>query len=101
MIIFVYDTQLLKHEGDDPASAILYFHPGWVSDQQKTALCGQIMGTAHFLKSVFACPRIISLQSGKFSVQEYGRYILVSFRYTYIRILYVYIIFRLWEQTGT
>ncbi|XP_065161908.1 uncharacterized protein HPS4 [Atheta coriaria] len=76
MIIFVYDTQLLKHEGDDPASAILYFHPGWVSDQQKTALCGQIMGTAHFLKSVFACPRIISLQSGKFSVQEYGRYIL-------------------------
>lgn len=77
VIIFVYDTQLLKREEDDPSSAILYFHPNWVSDQQRTALCGQIMGTVHCLKSVFNCPKIVSLQSGKFSVTEYGRYILV------------------------
>lgn len=77
VIIFVYDTQLLKKEEDDPCSAILYFHPHWVSDQQRTALCGQIMGTVHCLKSVFNCPRIVSLQSGKFSVIEYGRYVLV------------------------
>lgn len=77
VIIFVYDTQLLKKEEDDPSSAILYFHPGWVSDQQRTALCGQIMGTVHCLKSVFNCPNIICLQSGKFSVMEYGRYVMV------------------------
>lgn len=76
MITFVYDTQLVKSEEDDPASAILYFHPGWVSDQQRTALCGQIMGVSHFLKSVFTCPKIISLQSGKFAIREYGKYIL-------------------------
>lgn len=78
VIIFVYDTQLLKKEEDDPASAILYFHPSWVSDQQRTALCGQIMGTVHCLKSIFSCPKIVSLQSGKFNITEYGRYTLVN-----------------------
>lgn len=77
VIIFVYDTELLKKEEDDPSSAILYFHPHWVSDQQRTALCGQIMGTVHCLKSVFNCPKTLSLQSGKFSVIEYGRYVMV------------------------
>lgn len=77
MIIFVYDTQLLRREEDDPASAILYFHPGWVSDQQRTSLCGQIIGTTNFLQSVFGAPRIFALQSGKFSIRTYGRYILV------------------------
>lgn len=76
MIIFVYDTELLQKEDDDPASAILYFHPGWVSDQQRTALCGQIIGTCHFLSTVFNAPRIFALQSGKFSIRCYGRYIM-------------------------
>lgn len=80
IIIFVYDTHL-KRESDDLSSAILYFHPHWVSDQQRTALCGQIMGTFHCLKTIFAAPGIISLQSGKFFVREYGRYILVNLRY--------------------
>lgn len=77
MIIFLYDLEYCKHEEDDPASAILYFHPSWVSDQQRTNLCGQIMGTVHFLKSVFSCPKVLSLQSGKFSIRAFGRYILV------------------------
>ncbi|KAF5286693.1 hypothetical protein FQA39_LY16176 [Lamprigera yunnana] len=76
MIIFVYDTELLQKEDDDPASAILYFHPGWVSDQQRTALCGQIIGTCHFLNTAFNAPRILALQSGKFSIRLYGRYIM-------------------------
>lgn len=76
MIVFVYDTQLLQREEDDPASAVLYFHPGWVSDEQKIALCGQIMGTYNFLKTTFAKPKIVSLQSGKFAMKEYGRYTL-------------------------
>ncbi|XP_044269482.1 uncharacterized protein LOC123014426 isoform X2 [Tribolium madens] len=76
MIILVYDSQMLQKEEDDPASAILYFHPTWVSDQQKTALCGQLMGTVHCVKSIFSAPKIVSLQSGKFFIKEYGRYLM-------------------------
>lgn len=77
LIIFVYDSEMLQKEDDDPANAILYFHPTWVSDQQKAALCGQLMGTVHCVKSVLQTPKIVALQSGKFFVKEYGRYLLV------------------------
>ncbi|KAH1002771.1 uncharacterized protein LOC109539341 isoform X2 [Dendroctonus ponderosae] len=76
-IIFLYDTELLKREEDDPNSAILYFHPGWVSDHQKTALCGQLMGTVLCLRSILAMPKILALQTGKFCLIENGRFILV------------------------
>ncbi|KAJ8948764.1 hypothetical protein NQ318_017933 [Aromia moschata] len=76
MIVFVYDTQMLQKEEDDPVSAILYFHPTWVSDQQKAALCGQIIGTIQCVKSIFTKPKIVSLQSGKFFIIENGRYLL-------------------------
>lgn len=75
MIVFVYDTE--RTEEDDLLSAVLYFHPSWVSDIQKSALCGQLMGTAHFLKDNFFPPKIISLQSGKFVIKNFGRFILV------------------------
>lgn len=78
MIIFVYDMEYCKSEEDDPAKAIVYFHPSWVSDQQRTNLCGQIMGTAHFLQAVFSLPKILALQSGKFYLHQFGRYMLVS-----------------------
>ncbi|KAJ8926607.1 hypothetical protein NQ314_021016 [Rhamnusium bicolor] len=76
MIIFVYDTQMIQKEEDDPATAILYFHPTWVSDQQKAALCGQIMGTIQCIKNIFTKPKIVTLQSGKFFIVENGRYLL-------------------------
>ncbi|XP_017839556.1 uncharacterized protein LOC108597490 isoform X2 [Drosophila busckii] len=75
-IVFVYDTECLKDEADDPISAVLYFHPSWVSDTQKVALCGQLMGTSYFLKDCFFKPRIIALQNGKFVLRELGRFIL-------------------------
>lgn len=77
MIVFVYDTLRCLAEADDPADAVLYFHPGWVSDSQRMSLCGQLMGVSHCLKALFSAPRVLALQSGKFVVQEYGRYILV------------------------
>ncbi|XP_037944619.1 uncharacterized protein LOC119678611 isoform X1 [Teleopsis dalmanni] len=76
MIVFVYDTECLKEEADDPVNAVLYFHPSWVSDTQKVALCGQLMGTTYFLKDCFFKPRILSLQNGKFVLKEFGRFIL-------------------------
>ncbi|XP_063624458.1 uncharacterized protein LOC134796303 [Cydia splendana] len=76
MIVFVYDTQCCVAEEDDPINAVLYFHPGWVSDTQRHALAGQVVGAAHCVKSLFSQPTAITLQSGKFIIREYGRYIL-------------------------
>ncbi|XP_045536443.1 uncharacterized protein LOC106719293 [Papilio machaon] len=76
MIVFVYDTQCCVSEEDDPAEAVLYFHPGWVSDTQRHALAGQVVGAAHCVKSLFTQPVSITLQSGKFILREYGRYVL-------------------------
>lgn len=77
MIVFVYDTEKLTHEDDDPICALLYFHPNWVSDVQKVALCGQLMGTVTFLQATFGKPRVIGLQNGKFAVKMFGRFVLV------------------------
>lgn len=76
MIVFVYDTMCCMAEEDDPIDAVLYFHPGWVSDTQRHALAGQVVGVAHCIKSLFAQPVAITLQSGKFILRQYGRYVL-------------------------
>lgn len=78
VIAFVYDTQKCTQEADDPQDAVLFFHPGWVSEQQRLALCGQLMGATYFLLASFSPPRILSLQSGKFAIRIFGRYIVVS-----------------------
>lgn len=75
MIIFVYDTENTC-TNDDISESLLYFHPQWVPGPQKFALCGQLVGTVQCLKTLFKCPKIISLQSGKFSVHEFGRFLL-------------------------
>lgn len=77
MIVFVYDTECCQNEEDDPAAAVLYFHPTWVSDVQKFSLCGQLMGTAHFLRETFGKANVISLQNGRFILKEFGRFVLV------------------------
>lgn len=79
MIVFVYDTECCQNEEDDPADAVLYFHPTWVSDTQKFSLCGQLMGTAHFLRETFGKTNVVSLQNGKFVLKEFGRFVLVGF----------------------
>lgn len=77
MIVFIYDTEYCQKESDDPVNAVLYFHPSWVSDVQKLSLCGQLMGTCHFLSDTFFRPKSISLQSGKFILKNFNRFILV------------------------
>ncbi|XP_062545080.1 uncharacterized protein LOC134211818 isoform X3 [Armigeres subalbatus] len=75
MIVFIYDT-LKNDEFHDPVKSVIYFHPSWVSETQKLLLCGQLMGTAHFLSETLFKPRIISLQSGKFAIKSFGRFLL-------------------------
>lgn len=67
-IFFVYNTS--RNEIDNGLESILYFYPEWVSDDQKGALCGQIIGTIQCMKNLFSKPDIISLQNGKFLVIE-------------------------------
>lgn len=88
MIVFVYDTECCQNEADDPVEAVLYFHPSWVSDVQRVSLVGQLMGTAHFLTNAFgAKPHVVSLQSGKFVLKNFGRFILVCDPYIFKPIL--------------
>jgi hypothetical protein len=97
-IVFVYDTLRCQREEDDPQDAVLYFHPGWVNDQQRLALCGQLMGASQFFISSFSCPRIIAINTGKFVIRQFGRYIMVrsdchivlrKLPYIYVCIVYV------------
>nr|XP_023011852.1 uncharacterized protein LOC111502102 isoform X1 [Leptinotarsa decemlineata] len=77
LIVFLYDTVIGQKEEDDPASALIYFHPTWVSVEQKTALCGQIIGTAQCVRNLFCRPEVVSLRSGNFFITEKGRYLFV------------------------
>lgn len=76
-IVFVYDRERCSTEEDDPISAVSYFHPSWVSDVHRLTLCGQLMGVAQFLNLNFNEARMIVLQSGKFILTPFGRFILV------------------------
>ncbi|XP_067213318.1 uncharacterized protein HPS4 isoform X2 [Linepithema humile] len=76
MIVFVYDTAKCCKEEDDPAEAVMYFHPAWVSLTQRLALAGQLMGVYHFLTTSFSAPRSITLQGGKFMLKKFGQYVL-------------------------
>ncbi|XP_059481269.1 uncharacterized protein LOC132200089 [Neocloeon triangulifer] len=75
-VVFVYDCESCVSEADDPQDAIVYFHPQWVSEQQRLALCGQLMGTTHFFLASFSCPKLICLKSGQFAIRQCGRFIL-------------------------
>ncbi|KAL7048913.1 hypothetical protein ACKWTF_003530 [Chironomus riparius] len=75
LIVFVYDLEYCQNEQDDPLKAIKYFHPSWVSEQQKMALCGQLVGMLNFC-SDFEEVNCISLQNGKFRIEQFGRFIL-------------------------
>ncbi|XP_066595114.1 uncharacterized protein HPS4, partial [Prorops nasuta] len=76
MIVFIYDTARCCKEEDDPAEAVIYFHPAWVSLTQRLALAGQLMGINQFLTTSFSAPHSISLQGGKFILKKFGQFIL-------------------------
>lgn len=78
MIVFVYDTTRCCKEDDDPADAVMYFHPAWVSPTQRLALAGQLMGVYQFMTMSFSTPNMISLQGGKFVLKKFRQYLLVS-----------------------
>ncbi|KAL7303917.1 hypothetical protein TKK_0004035 [Trichogramma kaykai] len=76
MIVFVYDTARCCKEEDDPADALVYFHPAWVSPTQRLALASQLMGVQQFLSTNFSPPSMITLQGGKFVLRRFKSYTL-------------------------
>ncbi|KAK9503665.1 hypothetical protein O3M35_010179 [Rhynocoris fuscipes] len=76
LIVFLYDCELCKSEEDDPQNAIVYFYPTWVNNEQRHALCSQLMGVTQFCTNAFTIPKLISLQSGKFAIKKIGRFAL-------------------------
>ncbi|CAB0039138.1 unnamed protein product [Trichogramma brassicae] len=76
MIVFVYDTARCCKEEDDPADALVYFHPAWVSPTQRLALASQLMGVEQFLSTNFSPPSMITLQGGKFVLRRFKSYTL-------------------------
>ncbi|XP_054263823.1 uncharacterized protein LOC128987130 isoform X1 [Macrosteles quadrilineatus] len=76
LIVFVYDCERCQREEDDPQDAVVYFYPSWVSEQQRHALCGQLIGVSQCLGSMFSSPNILALQTGKFAIKPIGRFIL-------------------------
>ena len=75
-IVFVYDLEKCQSEHDDPITAVAYFHPSWVSDVHRLTLCGQLMGVSQFLNLNFTEAKMIALQSGKFILTSFGRFVL-------------------------
>ncbi|XP_070497486.1 uncharacterized protein HPS4 [Chironomus tepperi] len=75
LIVFIYDLEYCQNEDDDPLKAIKYFHPSWVSEQQKLALCGQLVGMLNFC-SDFEEVDCISLKNGKFKIEQFGRFVM-------------------------
>lgn len=100
-MVFVYDCESCVSEADDPQDAIIYFNPPWVSEQQRLALCGQLMGTTHFFLASFSCPKQICLRSGQFAIRQCGRFILVKKLLFCVNFIYLYFpTFRL-QAVGT
>ncbi|XP_056643471.1 uncharacterized protein LOC130449572 isoform X1 [Diorhabda sublineata] len=74
-IVFIYDTKLSKD--DDILEHILYFYPTWVSNDQKTSLCGQIIGSLQCMQNLFSKPVVMSLNNGKFVIIQHGTFFIV------------------------
>ena len=50
--LFVYDTELLRSEWDDPASAVIFTHPAAVPAERKLAIAGTLAGVFNFFEQL-------------------------------------------------
>ena len=64
-IFFIYDTQALESQEDDPALAVVAFYPRETSLELQVAVTGQLVGTASYLKAAFGGVLPTSVQLDK------------------------------------
>ena len=50
--LFVYDTELLRCEWDDPAEAVIFTHPVAVPVERKLAIAGTLAGVFNFFEQL-------------------------------------------------
>ncbi len=49
--VYVYDSELVQSESDDPLSAVLFRHPPHLDDERVLLTVGQLAGIAHFFRT--------------------------------------------------
>ena len=52
--IYLYDSEAIKNEGDDPLDAILFHYPTDLSEEHILFTCGHLMSTAKFCENLFS-----------------------------------------------
>ena len=50
--LFVYDTELIRSEWDDPISAVIFTHPADVTMERKLAIAGTLTGVFNFFEQL-------------------------------------------------
>ena len=49
--VYVYDTEAIESESDDPLKAVLFHHPSSLSPEHVLITAGQLAGIAHFFSA--------------------------------------------------
>ena len=52
--IYVYDSEAIKREGDDPLNAVLFRYPIEITDENAIFTCGHLMSTIKCCHTMFS-----------------------------------------------
>ena len=54
MEIYVYDSEAIKYQGDDPLNAVIFRFPYDTTDEHAIFTCGHLMSTIKCCQEVFS-----------------------------------------------
>ena len=75
--IYIYDTELLQSEYDDPLNAVIFHYPSILTAEHVLMTAGQLAGVAQFFSSTFGeDAHCFQLEKGRFEIQKCGRLLL-------------------------
>ena len=52
--IYVYDSEAIKREGDDPLNAVLFRYPIEITNENAIFTCGHLMSTIKCCHTIFS-----------------------------------------------
>lgn len=70
--LFVYDTELLRSEWDDPASAVIFTHPATVPAERKLAIAGTLAGVFNFFEQLMGDEVLLDLDARAFWIVKWS-----------------------------
>lgn len=75
--VYIYDTQIVQSEYDDPLLAVVFRYPSYLSDDHVVCTAGQLAGMARFFTDTLGeNPTFFQLNRGRFEIERMGRYLL-------------------------